>query len=100
MARLRLTANDNAGAEASDSKAVNLISLSARGYKQNGLEKVDLSWNGPSGASFDVYRNGAKLVTVLTTAYTDSVGKGPGSYRYTVCAAGSATCSNEAAVSF
>ena len=95
-----LTVADNGGASASGSKAVTVISLGARGYKQNGLEKVDLSWSGSSASSFDVFRNGAKIATVSATAYTDMVGKGPGSYRYKVCEAASATCSNEATVSF
>ena len=95
-----LTVTDNGGATATGSKVVTVISLSARGYKQSGLQKVDLAWSGSSGASFDVFRNGAKIATVSTTAYTDTVGKGPGSYRYKVCEAGSATCSNEATVNF
>jgi PKD repeat protein len=95
-----LTVTDNGGATATASIAVNPISLSARGHKQNGLQKVDLAWSGPSGMSFDVYRNGSKVTMVSTTAYTDAVGKGPGSYRYMVCASATSTCSNDAAVSF
>jgi len=95
-----LTVTDNAGATASDSKAINPISLSARGYKLKGLQKADLSWSGPSG-SFEVYRSGLKIATVQTTAYTDNLNtKGSGSYTYKVCEAGSTTCSNEATVSF
>jgi len=77
------------------------ISLTARGYKVKGLEKADLSWSGPSGASFDLYRSGTKIATVQTTAYTDNINtKGPGSYTYKVCEAGATTCSNDATVSF
>jgi hypothetical protein len=69
-----------------------------------GLQKADLSWDGPSGTSFDVYRNGAKIATVGTIAYTDNINKtAPGTYTYTVytvCAAGTAICSNAASVSF
>jgi hypothetical protein len=91
---------DNFGATASASQAVTLIQLSVHGYKVKGLEKVDLSWSGPSGASFDVYRNGTKIATLSTTAYTDTVGKGAGSYTYQVCAPALGSCSNEATVSF
>ena len=34
------------------------MAVSARGYKANGIKKVDLAWNGPSGTSFDIYRDG------------------------------------------
>jgi PKD repeat protein len=95
-----LTVTDNSGAAAAASQAVALIQLSARGYKVKGLETVDLSWSGPSGVTLDVYRNGNKIATVSTTAYTDTVGKGPGSYRYQVCAPATSSCSNEATVSF
>ncbi len=96
-----LMVTDNAGATATDSKAINPISLSARGYKLKGLQKADLSWSGPSGTSFDLYRSGLKIATVQTTAYTDNLNtKGSGSYTYKVCEVGSTTCSNDATVSF
>ncbi len=96
-----LTVTDNAGATATDAKTFNPISLSARGYKLNGLQKVDLAWSGPSGTSFDVYRNGTRIATVQTAAYTDDLNKkGTGSYRYRVCAVATAVCSHEAAVTF
>jgi large repetitive protein len=95
-----LTVTDNDGASASVSQRINPISLSARAYKQSGQQKVDLAWNGLVGASYDVYRNGAKIATVSTTAYTDPVGKGTVSYTYQVCDTASATCSNETTVNF
>ncbi len=96
-----LTVTDNAGATATDAKVINPISLTARGYKQNGLQKVDLSWNGPSGASFDVYRNGTKIATAQATSYTDNINKkGSATYTYRVCASAASTCSNDASVSF
>jgi PKD repeat protein len=89
-----LTVTDNAGASASASKTVLSIVLTARGYKQGRLEKADLSWNAPSGTSIDIYRNGTRIATVWTTAYTDNIGqKGSGSYAYKVCAA-VASCSD------
>jgi chitodextrinase len=96
-----LTVTDDRGATASDSKAVNPISLSARGYKLNGLQKADLSWTGASGTSFDVYRNGVRIATVQTTSYKDNINKrGPGIYTYKVCAPATDSCSNDATVSF
>jgi hypothetical protein len=65
------------------------------------LEKVDLAWSGPSGRSFDVYRNGTRMATVEATAYTDNINKrGSGGYSYKVCAAQASVCSNEATVTF
>jgi hypothetical protein len=97
---VRLTATDNAGATGSVSKTLNPISLSARGYKHNGAQKVDLSWNGPSGANFDVYRNDTKIVTVSTSSYTDTVSRRSGSYRYDVCAPALMSCSEQVTVGF
>jgi PKD repeat protein len=96
-----LTVTDDGDATASDSKAVNPISLSARGYKLSGLQKADLSWTGASGTSFDVYRNGVWIATVQTTFYKDNINKrGPASYTYKVCAPATDSCSNDATVSF
>jgi PKD repeat protein len=95
-----LTVADNAGTTAATSQRINPISLSARGYKVGGVQKVDLSWVGPTGTSFEVYRNDTKVATVSTTVYTDSVGKRAGSYRYWVCAPTLSSCSSEATVNF
>jgi PKD repeat protein len=96
-----LTVTDDRGATASDSKTVNPISLSARGYKLNGLQKADLSWTGASWTSFDVYRNGIRIAIVQTNSYKDNINKrGPGTYTYKVCAPATNSCSNDATVSF
>jgi PKD repeat protein len=95
-----LTATDHAGASAASSKAFNPISVSARGYKRNGAPKVDLSWNGASGTSFDVYRNGTTIASSLkAVSYADTV-TGAGSFIYRVCASATSVCSNPATVSF
>ena len=94
-----LTVTDNSGATAAGSKSLTLISLHASGYKQRGLDKVDLTWSGAAGASFDVYRNGSKIATVQAGAYTDTLNtKASGTYAYKVCAA--SICSNTASVTF
>jgi PKD repeat protein len=94
-----LTVTDNEGAAASLSKTVTLIRLSVRGYKVRGHEKVDLSWAGPSGTSFDVYRNGSTVATVQAGAYTDDL-NGHGTFLYKVCAPAISVCSNTASVTF
>src|SRR6266487_489823 len=40
------------------------ITLSARGYKVQGQQAVDLSWNGATSNNIDIYRNGVLIVTV------------------------------------
>ena len=76
--------------------------MTARGRKVKGLQKADLSWNGLSGGSVDVYRNSTRVMgTANDGAETDPINKkGGGSYIYRVCAAGTTTCTNNALVSF
>jgi hypothetical protein len=96
-----LTVSDDDGATDTVAQAVTPISLSAYGSKVRGLEKVELSWDGPGGSSFDVYRNGARIATVQSSAFTDDLNKkGSATYTYKVCAPVKSTCSNEAKVSF
>ena len=78
------------------------ITLSGTGYKVKGVKTVDLSWSGATSTNVDVFRNGAKLTTTANDgAHTDSTGqKGGGSYTYTVCEAGTSTCSPQITVSF
>jgi PKD domain/Divergent InlB B-repeat domain len=94
-----LTVTDNAGASTSTSKAFNPISLSARGYKQNGGEKIGLSWNALSGTIYDVYRNNNRIASLQSGSYTDTV-TGKGTFTYEVCAPSTSTCSNQPSVSF
>jgi hypothetical protein len=96
-----LTVTDNAAASRSTSISVWPITLAARGYKQNGLQKVQLSWTGPSGVSFDVYRSSIPVATVPANAYTDNLNKkGSGTYTYQVCEAAIPVCSNTTTVRF
>jgi subtilisin family serine protease len=71
------------------------ILLTVTPYKVKGMQKVDLSWSGATGAMVDIWRNGTFLVsTANDEAYTDAINrKGGGSYTYKVCEAGTATCS-------
>ena len=72
------------------------------GRKVKGLAKADLSWNGLSGSSIDVYRNSSKLETTSNDGVeTDAINKkGSFTYTYRVCVAGTTSCSNDASVTF
>jgi PKD repeat protein len=94
-----LTVTDNAGASVVSSKAFHPISVSARAYRQNGTQKVGLSWTGASATSFDVYRNGSKVASLQAFTYTDTVTR-KGSLSYKVCVRATSVCSNTASVSF
>jgi PQQ enzyme-like repeat protein len=79
------------------------ITLSARGYKVQGQQAVDLSWSGATSNNIDIYRNGALIATVpnIPGFYTDHiVARGKGSYIYRVCEAGTQNCSNQVTVRF
>ena len=76
--------------------------LRVTGRKVKGLAKADLSWNGLTGSSIDVYRNAARLETTANDGTeTDAINrKGSFTYTYKVCVAGTTTCSNDATVVF
>ena len=76
--------------------------LTARGYKVQGQQTVDLSWNGATSNNIDIYRNGVLIATVPNiSGYTDHIrARGKGSYTYRVCEAGTQNCSNEVRVRF
>src|SRR6266536_3274213 len=79
------------------------ITLGARGYKVQGQQRVDLSWNGATSNSIDVYRNNVLIATVpnIPGFYTDNIGaRGKGTYTYRVCGAGTQNCSNQVTVRF
>jgi PKD repeat protein len=97
---LTLTVTDNAGANAVTSRRINPISLSARGFKQNGQQKVDLSWNGAVGTSFDVYGDSGLVATVQAMGYIDVVPRAARSRTYRVCTTDRSMCSSDIAVTF
>jgi subtilisin family serine protease len=77
------------------------FTLSATGYKVRGVQNVDLSWTGATGA-VDVYRDGSIVATAVAgDTYTQSLNKkGAGSYTYQVCDTGTSVCSNTVTVTF
>jgi hypothetical protein len=92
-----------ARASASGQMTPGQITLSARGYKVQGQQRVDLSWNGASSNTIDIYRNGVLVATVpnIPGFYTDNIGaRGKGTYTYRVCDAGTQNCSNQVTVKF
>jgi PKD repeat protein len=96
-----LTVTDDSGAPGSTVRYITLIRLTASGDTRNGVEQVDLSWQGPAQPGYDVYRNATKIATVEATAYTDPINQtGPGTYTYKVCLAGGTSCSNHVTVRF
>lgn len=104
-----LTVTDNDGATGSTSEDVTVseastgdFTLSATGYKERGLHKADLTWEGASSTNVDVYRDGGLITTTANDGFhkDDINQRGSGTYTYTVCEAGTSTCSNEASVVF
>jgi hypothetical protein len=90
-------------APASSSTPTSGPTLTARGYKVKGSQTVDLAWNGLSGDSVDISRNGGVMTSSANDgAHTDSINKkgGGATYTYQVCEAGTSTCTNSVSVSF
>ncbi len=97
------TATATATATATPTATPGQITLGARGYKVQGQQRVDLSWNGATSNNVDIYRNGVLIATVsnIPGFYTDNIGaRGKGTYTYRVCGAGTQNCSNQVTVKF
>lgn len=102
-----LTVTDNGGATSTATSTVTVsapasgITLSTRGYKQRGSERVDLTWSGATGSTVDVFRNNVRVASPVNSgAYTDVLGKVSGTFSYKVCNTGTTTCSNVSSVTF
>ena len=93
-----LTVTDSGGVTTSTSKTASSIKLTATVAKVTNLRQVSLRWAGSNATSFEVYRNGAWIVTVVGTSYTEAFSK-PGTYTYKVCEANKSICSNSVTVS-
>jgi len=76
------------------------ITLTASGFKNRGVNTVNLSWSG--SGSVDVYRGATVVTTTSTGSYQDNTGtKGTATFSYKVCVAGgTTTCSNTVQVAF
>ncbi|MFO7551493.1 MAG: S8 family serine peptidase [Haliea sp.] len=104
-----LTVVDNEGATGTSSEEVTVtaassasINLTATGYKQRGVQKADLTWGGATSSRVDIYRDSALVATPNNGgAYTDNIDqRGGASYSYSVCEAGTTTCSATVVVTF
>ena len=104
-----LTVTDNGGAQSTTSKSVTVssgeagsINLSATGRKVQGVHHADLTWNGATSSSVDVFRDNVMVITTANDgAHTDNIGRrGGGSYVYKICEAGTTVCSNQVTVTF
>ena len=104
-------ATDDAGATGSASVSVTVsngdsstsITLETSAKKVKGVMSATLTWAGATGSSVEVWRNGSKLpsATANDGSYTDTMGKGSGTFTYKVCEVGSLTaCSNDSTVVF
>jgi PKD repeat protein len=99
-----LTATDNGNLSDQDIQSVTAtppsggITLTASGFKNKGVNTVNLSWTGGSGP-FTINRNGSFYANDSASPYTDNTGtKGGATFTYQVCDA--STCSNTATVVF
>lgn len=100
--RLQVTDDDGAVATATGTVTVSGISLTAQKRKRKGYQYVDLAWSGATGASVEVYRDDALVITTANDGtHTDATGRrGGGTYRYRVCETGGSPCSSTVTVVF
>jgi PKD repeat protein len=75
------------------------ISLQGSGSKRKGVKTVNLSWTGLSGGN--VYRDSALAGTASGNSFSETLGKGGGTYVYQVCeGALGGNCSNPLTIVF
>ena len=103
-----LTVTDNDGLTGNTQQEITVsvdsgISLSATGYKQKGVQWVDLSWSG-GASNVDILRDGAKVAPNLSNtgaySYNSGIKGGGNTNAYTVCDANTSNCSNTVNVAF
>jgi serine protease len=102
-----LTVTDSEGLSSTETMMVSVSSVTIeaavkRAYKSRlGRLRVDITWEGTSADTVDIYRNGVKIDTVDNAGiYRDRERRATGSqFIYQVCESSSA-CSNEVTVNF
>lgn len=77
------------------------FALTVNATKVRGEKFAELVWTGAGDApSVNILRNGSVVPTENDGLYTESLGKGGGTYTYQVCVPDTTTCSNEVTVSY
>jgi len=75
------------------------VTLQSNSYKRKGVKTVELSWTGPAGGN--LYRNGSLVGAMSGNDYTETLGKGGGTYTYQICSGDlGSDCSNTSTVVF
>jgi PKD repeat protein len=106
---VKLTATDNSGSAAQKTGSVTVssgggstITLTVTGTMDATKKYMTLLWSGATGATVDVYRNGAFIKNEPNDGkYVNALPlPGLSSYTYKVCLVGTTTCSNNATVTF
>ncbi len=103
-----LSVTDNAGASQTKSVSVSVsatatILLTASGREDTLKQYMTLRWTGATGATMDIYRNGARVVAGTPNDGKQTINKkttAPATYVLKVCQGGTTICSNEATLVF
>jgi PKD repeat protein len=103
-----LSVTDNAGASQTKTVSVAVsatatILLTASGREDTLKQYMTLRWTGATGATMDIYRNGARVVAGTPNDGKQTINKkttAPATYVLKVCQGGTTTCSNEATLVF
>jgi hypothetical protein len=77
------------------------LSLTLNKFKRRGVKNVELSWD-DVGEPVYVYRDNNLIIPagIAGTSYSETLGKGGGTYVYKICLADGTTCSNEVTAIF
>jgi hypothetical protein len=86
-------------AAAASSATAATLTATARTSK-TGVRSTGLVWSGLISPKVDIYRNGAKIATKTNDGTARDPVSSKGTYTYKLCAQGTATCTNQASVTF
>ena len=77
--------------------------LTATGREDTEKQYMTLTWTGAAGATMDIYRNGARVVTGTPNDGKQTINRkftAPATYVLKICQSGSTICSNEVTLVF
>jgi hypothetical protein len=86
-------------AAASASATAATLTATARTSK-SGVRSTGLVWSGLNSPKADIFRNGVKIATKTNDGTASDPVSSKGTYTYKLCAQGTATCTNQASVTF